>query len=225
VWLGGSAAMGAYEQGRSDVDVAAAALGPLDSTLRDAVVAAVRHEALPCPARKLELVVHRGDALARGRPGVQLNLETGPGETAMPAVEEFWFVIDLSILRAHGRALAGPAPGELVAEPDRGAVLRALREALHWHVRAGAPPDDVVLNACRTLLFLREGRWASKRDAAGWAVAEGVVAAPLARGALALRSGEAAAGPDPDAAAAFAREAYRLVADRSASSSPGLRNS
>ena len=216
--------MGAYEQGRSDVDVTAAARGPLDPALRDAAVAAVRHEVLPCPARKLELVVHRTDALARGRPGVELNLETGPDETVTPDVEEFWFVIDLSILRAHGRALSGPAPGELVAEPEREAVLRALRDALDWHLRAGAPPDDVVLNACRALLFLGQGRWASKRDAAEWAVAEGVVPAPLARAALALRAGGAAA-LDPAAAAAFARDAYRLVAERSASSSPGLRNS
>ena len=83
----------------------------------------------------------------------------------------------------------------------------------------------MVLNACRALLFLRQGLWASKRDAAEWAVAEGVVPAALARAALALRAGDAGAAPDPAAAAAFARDAYRLVAERSASSSSGLRNS
>lgn len=217
--------MGAYEQGRSDIDVIAAARAPLDSALREAVVAAVRHEALACPARKVELVVHRQDALARGRPGVELNLETGPEETVTPDVGEFWFVIDLSIVRAHGHALAGPAPGELVAEPGRGAVLGALGEALQWHTRAEAPPDDLVLNACRALLFLRQGRWASKRDAAEWAVTEAAVPAPLARGALALRSGDPGSGVDPAAAADFARAVYRLVADRSASSRSGRRNS
>lgn len=217
--------MGAYERDRSDIDVIAAAHGGLEPAVRDAVVAAVRHEALPCPAPKLELVVHRQDALARGRPGVELNLETGPGATVTPRVDGFWFVIDLSIVRAHGQALVGPPPGALVTEPAPDAVLGALQEALEWHARPDAPFDDAVLNACRALLFLREGRWTSKRDAAGWAVAEGAVPAPLARSALALRSGKPGGAVDPAAAAAFARDAYRLVAERRASSSPGRRNS
>ena len=225
MWVGGSAAIGAYERGRSDLDVMAAVNGPLEDPVRAGVVASVRHEALPCPARKLELVVHRRRALARGEPGVELNLETGPAETVTPRVDGFWFVIDLSVVRAHGRAIFGPPPGALVAEPRPDAVLAALQEALEWHSRPDAPLDDAVLNACRALRFVREGRWSSKRDAAEWAVAQGIVPATLAHGALALRSGDPAGAVDPAAAAAFARDAYRLVAERSASSSPGLRNS
>src|SRR5215218_3799209 len=58
VYAGGSYALGAYEPGRSDVDVTAVAAGPLAPASKRAVVERVRHEALACPARGLELVVY-----------------------------------------------------------------------------------------------------------------------------------------------------------------------
>ena len=107
VYAGGSYALGAYEPGRSDIDVNAVVTGPLARAAKQAIVERVRHEALPCPARGLELVVYplataRSGAAA---PGFELNLNTGaamafrvdeqPGE-----IEGFWFAIDRSILRA-----------------------------------------------------------------------------------------------------------------------------
>lgn len=217
--------MGAYEHGRSDLDVVAAAKGALGRAAQEKVVAAARHEALPCPATKLELVVHRTGPLARGEPGVELNLETGAAETITPRVDGFWFLIDLSVLRAHGRALAGPQPSELVAEPGGRAVLAALQASLDWHAGPDAAPDDAVLNACRALLFASERRWASKREAGEWARASGAAPPGLVGAAIARRGEGAGPGPDSVAAAAFAREAYRLVAARRASSRSGRRNS
>src|SRR5881392_1580876 len=78
-YAGGSYALGAYEPGRSDIDVTAVAAGPLSATARRSIVERLRHEALPCPARGLELVVYPL-ATARGgggEPGFELNLNTG----------------------------------------------------------------------------------------------------------------------------------------------------
>jgi hypothetical protein len=58
VYAGGSYALGEYEAGRSDLDVAAIVRAPLPPERAHEVVGAIRHEALPCPARGLEFVVY-----------------------------------------------------------------------------------------------------------------------------------------------------------------------
>src|SRR5215211_4152597 len=79
VYLGGSCALGAYEAGRSDLDVAVVTRGALAWPVKDAFVTRLRHEVLPCPARGLELVVYSAaDAASTGvEPAFQLNLNTG----------------------------------------------------------------------------------------------------------------------------------------------------
>ena len=197
VYAGGSYALGAYEHGRSDVDVTAVVAHPLSHAAKDAVVAALRHESLPCPARGLELVVYPL-ATARagtGAPGFELNLNTGahkdfradhePGD-----IEGFWFAIDRSILRAHGVALSGPPAADLFAPIPRATLLELVQESIRWHRDSDVPlGSDTVLNTCRALRFASEGTWSSKREAGAWAAQEPIVAAalagePLDRGAV-----------------------------------------
>lgn len=188
VYAGGSYALGAYEPGRSDIDVTAVAAGALSPAAKQAIVDRLRHESLPCPARGLELVVYplattRGGG---GEPGFELNLNTGadmtfrvdeePGE-----IEGFWFAIDRAILREHGVALAGPPPAELFAPIPRAALLPLLRESIDWHRDSEVPlGTDVVLNTCRALRFATEGTWSHKREAGAWAAGDPVVDAALA---------------------------------------------
>jgi hypothetical protein len=188
IYAGGSYALGAYEPGRSDVDVTAVARGTLTPAAKQAVVAAVRHEALPCPARGLELVVYPL-ATAQGgggEPGFELNLNTGARmpfrvDEAPGDIEGFWFAIDRAILRDHGLPLAGPPPTELFAPIPRATMLRLLGESVRWHRgEAGQPTaSDAVLNAARALRFATDGTWSPKRAAAEWAATEPVVRAAL----------------------------------------------
>jgi hypothetical protein len=173
VYAGGSYSMGAYEHGRSDVDVTAVVAGPLAEDTKRALVAAVRHEALPCPARGLELVVYPRAAVETptAAAGFELNLNTGarmdfradfePGD-----IEGFWFAIDRSILREHGVRLLGPPPEELFAPIPRDTVVALLDESVRWHRDAGvATSADVVLNTARSQHFLDTGHWISKPEA------------------------------------------------------------
>jgi hypothetical protein len=188
VYAGGSYALGAYEPGRSDIDVTAVAAGALTAATRGAIVERLRHEALPCPARGLELVVyplataHSGG----GEPGFELNLNTGaemgfrvdeePGE-----IEGFWFAIDRAILREHGVALSGPAAADLFAPIPRATLLLLLQESIRWHRDSDVPlGSDTVLNTCRALRFATEGTWSSKREAGVWVTDEPIVRAALA---------------------------------------------
>jgi hypothetical protein len=214
VYAGGSYALGAYEPGRSDVDVTAVTAGALAPEVKQAVVERVRHEALPCPARGLELVVYPL-ATARaggGEPGFELNLNTGGRmesrvDEAPGDIEGFWFAIDRAILREHGVPLLGPPPAELFAPIPRATLLGLLAESVRWHRDSDVPlGTDVVLNTARALRFAAEGTWTAKRRAGEWLAAEGTAgeagdAPAVARAAL------DGARSDPDVVARFLDDA------------------
>jgi hypothetical protein len=188
VYAGGSYGLGAYGPGRSDIDVTVVVAGALSHAAKQAIVERLRHEALPCPARGLELVVYPL-ATARGgggEPGFELNLNTGAAmgfrvDEAPGDIEGFWFAIDRSILRAHGVALTGPPAADLFAPIPRATLLELLQESIRWHRDSDVPlGSDTVLNTCRALRFASEGTWSSKREAGAWAAHEPIVAAALA---------------------------------------------
>ena len=153
VYLLGSAALGAYEHGRSDVDVVAVTSRSLSLEERRALAQAV--EAVPVPARKLELVVY-----PRGSDRWELNLNTGEHLGLDPDAEpSFWFVLDRAVAEQHAVALLGP-PWEDLFEPE---PAEAIEAALDEAVAFGAE-----LAAARARVWHETGRWPSKREAAEW---------------------------------------------------------
>ena len=197
VYAGGSYALGGYLAGRSDLDVAAVVRGRLARKAVDEVVAAVRHEALPCPARKLELVVYTEDAARSPSPEAdfELNLNTGADEpfrldTTPQAGESHWFAIDRNVTAANGVALYGPPAGEVFTAPRREDLIPLLADLLRWYRDYEPHSEDAVLNAGRALRFAREGVWVPKTAAAPHSVDDAIVelealthgaAAPLRR--------------------------------------------
>lgn len=218
VYAGGSIVLGDYVPGRSDLDRFVVVEEPLARDTKDAVVAAVRHEALPCPARGLELVVYTRGAAARPSGGgdFELNLNTGARmafhASFDPADEpSHWFVLDRAIVRAHGRALVGPAPADVFGPVPRPVILRALASSLRWHAEnAGIAGENVVLNAARAWRFAETADWAAKADAAAWARERGADG-DLVEAALAAREGREGPPPDPRAALRFLDEVLRRV--------------
>jgi predicted nucleotidyltransferase len=161
-YLVGSAARGAYEQGRSDVDVIAVTARPLPLAERQALARAA--EAIACPARKLELVVY-----PRGSDRWEINLNTGEHVSFDPSEEApFWFVLDRAIAQQDVLVLHGPPWEELFEPVLHDAVLDALEQALDWQEREEPLGRSSVLNAVRAWHWVESGRWASKHDAAAW---------------------------------------------------------
>jgi Nucleotidyltransferase domain len=158
VYLIGSVAFGAYEPGRSDVDVVAVTARPLGTEEKKALVAAA--EAIPCPARKLELVVY-----PRGSDRWEINLNTGEHIGFDPDAEPaFWFVLDRAIAEHHSLPLLGPPWGDVLEPVPREAVLAALEELLAFD--GWDDPDGASLAAARARVWRETGEWVSKRDAA-----------------------------------------------------------
>jgi predicted nucleotidyltransferase len=158
VYLHGSAAIGAYEPGRSDVDVIAVTSRSLNVTERHALAVAV--EAVPVPARKLELVVY-----PLGSDRWEINLNTGEHLGLDPDAEPaFWFVLDRAIAEQHAVPLVGPPWAELFEPEPRAAIEAALDEVVRFD--GWDDPRGRELAAARARIWRESGRWASKLEAA-----------------------------------------------------------
>ena len=208
VSLVGSAGAGWYDPGVSDVDVAVVVTRPLDDVSARSLGEKVSHSRLPCPARRLELVVYRRGLLAEPTWPLpfELNLNTGAGMEDHvgldPGAEAaHWFVLDLAIARERSIPLAGPPLYTLLGEIPRPVVLEALRAALDWYDGEEPDPAASILAACRTWHYADQGEWASKREAAEWAAARLPNSGPVHR-ALILRGGGTAEAPTEAQAAA-----------------------
>lgn len=211
-YAAGSVALHAFQRGRRDIDIALLCRNPLSQTVKQELIARLRHSALPCPARGLELVVYTRAAAQSGtpNPGFELELKDGPAmafrQSLQPADRPaadgfFWYGLDRSILHQSGRVLAGPPASEAFAELPPDDLRHLLIDSLHWWMaltgQAGDGPaagaDDAVLGACRALVRQRYGRWLSKVDAARRLLAAGYEPAAVIDRSIAARSG----GPPP----------------------------
>lgn len=162
VYVLGSAARGDYEHGRSDVDVVAVTTRSLAGDERRALAEAAA--SLPCPARKLELVVY-----PLGSDRHEINLNTGEKVSFDPEEDPaFWFVLDRAIAEQHAIVFFGPPWHEVFEPVAREAILEALEDALDWQEEHEPIGRSSVLNACRAWMWLELGVWGSKRDAAAW---------------------------------------------------------
>jgi hypothetical protein len=211
VYLGGSGALGGVAAGQSDVDLVAVCAAAPGRQLRQAVVDGLVELAMGWPMRGLEFVLYTRAAVATPaeRPVFEINLDVGPRMpfhlSTDPASEPaHWFLLDLAILRGHGRPLAGPPARDLVGPIPRRRLLEALGDSLAWHGAHEPALQQAVLNACRGWRFASEGVWSSKDDAGAWALARTDDPATVAA-ALAVRHGDRSATLDPARVDAFGR--------------------
>lgn len=219
VWALGSIAQGGYEPGISDVDVAACVGAPLAGRERRDLHRALSHRALPCPARKLELVVYTRAVLAdpAGLLAFELNLNTGakaPDHVTFDIADEspHWFLLDLEMGRGANVPLVGPPLAELLGPIPRAAILDAQRTAIAWFDRNESDRASVVLAACRTWLYAEESVWGTKTEAAEWVASRDDELRTTVLRALAMRRGEAArplAAGEVDAVLERTRRALR----------------
>jgi len=175
VYALGGMAFGDYRPESSDLDVYAVVRAALEEDQKLSLAERCSHRMLPCPARRLELVVISAEAARRpGRvPRWELNLNTGPGQPDHvgldPAAEpSHWFVLDLAIAYHRGVPLVGPPAHELIGSPDAAAVHHAQSEVVAWYAR-NEMREETVTAACRAWHWLETGTFAAKREARHWA--------------------------------------------------------
>jgi len=208
VYLTGSLALDDYLPGRSDIDVAMVVRRSMTAAEKHAMVESLRHSALRCPTRGLELVVYRADAVGHGllAPAFELELNDGPrmsyhvnyaAAERDPADGLFWYALDRDIVAQRGVALVGPPAREVFGRLTESDLRAAVVDSLRWHAEhsAGLDFSNAVLNACRSLVRVETGQWLGKSLAGQRAIALG---APeeVVESALEQRRTGAEAGAD-----------------------------
>lgn len=188
VYVHGSAALGGFVWGRSDLDVLAvvsegdadgeaegegdadsepherdwAAVGAAVSTVGDEwtplELSVIRRSLAESPHEPWDFAVHVTVSDGAQRDS-RVVLDRGDGDPDL--------LLHLAVVRAAGIALHGPAPAELVGAIDRDEVLAQLVDELRWGVD-NADEGYAVLNACRALRFAETGELVSKVDGAEW---------------------------------------------------------
>ncbi len=185
IYLHGSVAMDAFTPGRSDVDVLAVCAEPLSPERSVALGAALA--AIPTPASggdlEFSLITDSAARTPSEAPpfGVHVNTHEEPfvvdghdrpGDDGLP--------IAFAMVRARGRSLFGPDPGEVFFEPDRALLVRSMRSDIET-ARSEGPawweghdlPESAsmayqVLNGARCLRYLETGAFGSKAEGAAW---------------------------------------------------------
>jgi aminoglycoside adenylyltransferase-like protein len=206
LYLHGSAAMGSFVPSRSDVDVLCITRGSLSPSQKRGLAEALSEASLPCPGVGLEMSVL---TVAEARtpsdpPTFELHIATeenrvvdGAGQAGNPDL-----VAELAMARERGVALAGPPPRDVIAPVDRAALLQAMADDLRWAIETDRA-SYAVLNACRSLRFVREGTLCSKTEGGEWAIQAGLGDPDLIGAALDRQRG-ADQLVDSASAAAFA---------------------
>jgi hypothetical protein len=215
-YLHGSAALGGFIQGRSDVDVLTVCG---DEPLRDdqlhLAVRAIRAVSDPCPGRGLELsMVALRHASHPGPPWpFVLHVTTDAADDKVVFGADHAGDPDLLmhyvVCRATGVVVRGRPPAELIGVVARGDVLHYLKAELSWALDH-APEAYGVLNACRALAYVTSGQIVSKVDGARYALDHG---APhdLITDALAMQLGDRPHHRPSEPARQFIIEVAHLV--------------
>ncbi|GHO87503.1 aminoglycoside adenylyltransferase domain-containing protein [Dictyobacter formicarum] len=203
VYLVGSAALGGFIPGRSDIDIQGVCARQLQREEKEQITALLAHPALPCPTRGCEFVLYRKEAVTTSAPdaGFEINLNSGPQMplhvTYDPKEESpHWFLFDRAIAHEHGISIFGPPSHELFGAIPRAWLIDAVLASLRWHTDYDESGYSSILNACRGWCFAEENQLYSKAEAVEWARVR-VGEHDLLQQALDLRAGTTVEKLDP----------------------------
>ncbi len=170
VYVHGSAALGGWLPGQSDVDLLVVVRAELPADRLEAFTKTV----CDLPGPPIELSVVTAGLTRSPEPPWPFLLHVNRSPDAVRVVfgaghrGDPDLLMHCAVTRAAGVALCGPPAAEVFGEVPRDVVRRYLIEELEWGLRE-ASEHYVVLNACRALAFDQEGWLLSKQDGATWA--------------------------------------------------------
>lgn len=178
VILHGSLTLGDFAPGRSDVDLLIVVERPLADAEINALKKAAEAVQAEAPCRvDLRVVTREVASSPTSAPAIEAYLASRPGQPL--AIEtrvagEPDLVVELSMVRAHGRSLVGAEPSTVIgAVPDEWVVAVGDRQLMAWERLAddAAHAELMVLTTCRIWRFSAEGCHTSKSEAGHWALA------------------------------------------------------
>jgi hypothetical protein len=214
-YLHGSAVLGGFVDGRSDVDVMFIVDSSLDVEGLHDTARALTPAAAHCPGRGVELSVVTADSARR--PAAPwpflLHMTTGPGDekvvTGADRGGDPDLVMHYAVCRTAGLAVRGGPPEAFIGEVSRADVLTYLDGELAWAIRSRSEAY-AVLNACRAWHYVVSGEIVSKIEGARLAIERGGPE-QLVRSALARQLGARPDRPPSTAADAFVKQVRGIL--------------
>ncbi len=217
-YLHGSAALGGWVPGKSDVDILFVVADDTGGSTADSLAEIVVAAGATCPGRDLEAsIVTATAARTPGPPWPYLrHVVAGPAQVARmvrpdhEAPGDRDLLMHYAVCRAAGLAVLGPAATELIGPIERAAIVAYLADELDWGL-ANASESYVVLNACRARVYLADNAIVSKLAGGQTALQRGTGPASVITRAVAQQRGEQPdQAPAPDAAEFVRGVARRL---------------
>jgi streptomycin 3"-adenylyltransferase len=209
-YLHGSAALGGWLPS-SDVDILFIATDDISSGALDLVARSLADSHSACPGRGLECSVVSRSAAAGARPPwpYLLHVVTGSAEPAgsrtilgADSPGDTDLLMHYAVCRAAGWPVSGPPPRELIGPVARQHIRAYMADELRWGLEH-ATEAYAVLNSCRALIYLADGRIVSKVAGGEAALRRGLGPAGLIQRTLAQQQGRAAEQQPGAEAAAF----------------------
>ena len=204
-YLHGSAALGGWVPGRSDVDMLFVAADDISGAAVTRMGEVLGQGAGDCPGRELECSVVTATQARQPAPPwpFVLHVAAGPGtpdravrpDNRSPGDPDL--LMHYAVCRAAGWAVCGPPPQDLIGSVPRRAILDYLTGELGWGI-GHAPEAYAVLNACRAQVYLTDHKIVSKIAGGEAVLSRGTGPAEVIERALAQQRGSE---PDRPAAA------------------------
>jgi hypothetical protein len=209
-YLHGSAALGGWVPGRSDVDMLFVAADGVSSAAVKRMGEVLCEGAGGCPGRELEcsvVTVAQARHPAPPWPFV-LHVTAGPGKPGRAvrpgrrSLGDPDLLMHYAVCRAAGWPVCGPPPQDLIGVVPRRAILDYFAGELGWGIEH-APEAYAVLNACRALIYLTDHKILSKIAGGEAALSRGTGPAEVIERALAQQRGSEPDQPPASDAVSF----------------------
>lgn len=218
VYLHGSAALGGWVPGRSDIDVLVVVADDTGDASADSMAQAIATAGALCTGPGLEAtIVAASAARDPGPPWPYLRhvvaSPAGPARVVAPddtTPGDRDLLMHYVLCRTAGRPVLGPSPRELIGAVARPDVLAYLADELSWGL-ANASERYAVLNACRALVYLADGAIISKVGGGETALRRDLGPADVITRALAQQRGAQADQPPQPEATAFVLAAATML--------------
>ena len=224
--IGGSIVFHDFHPDVSDIDVALFLNSPPSAKQLSILAQNLDHSVLPCPGKGLDLVAFllQSVQITPPTPEAAFAFVTGKawrseltGSDANPDL-----LIDLHVIRNHGRSLFGPDPGDFIGSIGNAELRPLLVNVVQWHRDKIHDPfhdpmgEFAVLNACRAWRFLDTKIMGSKIEGGKWALARKADLTVISE-ALAIRQGSRT-GPLPKTSVLHCMDAIEVEMTRAISS-------
>jgi hypothetical protein len=213
VYIHGSAVLGDFVPGSSDLDVLVVAHDDIEQSATTAIADALAtHDPTPAVSIEASVVTRSAAGTPRAPWPYVVHVTNHPDNSKVVYGADVDgdpdLILHYAVLRQCGWTAYGTSASDSIGEIDRATIIAQLTDELSW-AAAHAPGSYAVLNACRALRFVSDGVLCSKSDGGRWALSNQIEPELVNAALVARQSGST--GPMPAQSGAWVRSVAGLL--------------